>query len=72
MLAQHSSGSLVNQTLLTSNVAPQANFELDTRLTALEGEVRALANAGGQSVIKYADLGFKTLREAANWLAENF
>lgn len=72
MLAQHSSGSLINQTLLTSNIAPQANSDLDNRSIALEGEVRALANAGDQSLVKYGDSGFRTLREATLWLAENF
>ena len=72
MISQQTLGLPVNQTLLTSNLAPQVNFELYARITNLEGEVRSLANAGDKSIIKYADLGFKTLKEAGAWLGDNF
>ena len=55
-----------------SNTASPAHFDLDTRLTNLEGEVKVLSNAGDHTIIKYSDLGFRTLSDAATWLNGHF
>ena len=72
LISQQNQSSPINQTLLMSNTASPAHFDLDTRLTNLEGEVRALSNARDQTIIKYSDLGFRTISDAASWLHDHF
>lgn len=72
LIADRTPTTPLNQTLLASNLTTQAEVEMESRLTNLEGEIQALQSAGDHSVIKCGDLGFKTLGDASRWLQDHF